>query len=121
MRPAWYSRPLAVSVRTRARGFAGTGRAAIAAAIGPTRAGSHEQRLLLFRNRTTLAAMLGPSGSLWLGRAQGAERYFLIDRPLGGGDVGGRISGRFEWDAEFRAEGGPTFSSSVELDVASSA
>ena len=58
--------------------------------------------------------------SLTLGRAQGAPRYFLGDKPVTGGDIvqlctsGGCITGRFEWDA---GEGGvPTFFFSVELD-----
>lgn len=64
--------------------------------------------------------MPGPSGSLQLGRAQGAPRYFLLDRSIGGGDIvqlctsGGWITGRFEWDAG--TGGVPTFYFSVELE-----
>lgn len=65
-------------------------------------------------------AMASSAGSLELGRAQGQERYFLVGRPVSGGDVvqicasGGWLTGRFEWDAgEGRA---PTFYFSVELD-----
>jgi hypothetical protein len=60
------------------------------------------------------------SGSLRLGRAAGAERYFLLDRPIRGGDVvqlcasGGWITGRFEWDPG--RGGAPTFFFSVELE-----
>jgi hypothetical protein len=66
------------------------------------------------------AAMSSPTGSLRLGRAQGADRFFLLDRPISGGDVvqmcasGGWITGRFEWDAG--VGGVPTFYFSVELD-----
>jgi hypothetical protein len=62
--------------------------------------------------------MTSPAGSLRLGRAQGAERFFLLDRPIGGGDVvqlcasGGWLTGRFEWDAG----GAPKFYFSVELE-----
>jgi hypothetical protein len=66
-----------------------------------------------------IAPMASPSGTLRLGRAQGADRYFLLDRPISGGDVvqvcasGGWITGRFEWDS---GEGGvPTFYFSIEL------
>ena len=31
--------------------------------------------------------MSSPAGSLRLGRAQGADRFFLLDRPISGGDV----------------------------------
>lgn len=70
--------------------------------------------------RITLSAMSEPSGSLQLGRAQGAMRYFLLDRAVNGGDVvqlctsGGWITGRFEWDAG--SDDGPMFYFSVELD-----
>ena len=60
------------------------------------------------------------SGSLTLGRSQGAEHYFLLGRALHGGDIvqlctsGGWLTGRFEHD---HGEGGlPTFFFSVELD-----
>jgi hypothetical protein len=63
--------------------------------------------------------MSDESGALELGRAQGAARYFLLGRPVGGGDVvqlccsGGWVTGRFEWDA---GEGGaPTFYFSIEI------
>jgi hypothetical protein len=64
--------------------------------------------------------MPGPSGSLRLGRAQGADRYYLLDRPVSGGDCiqlctsGGWITGRFEWDAGRDAP--PSFYFSVELE-----
>jgi hypothetical protein len=64
--------------------------------------------------------MPGPSGSLRLGRAQGADRYFLLGRPVSGGDSiqlctsGGWITGRFEWDAG-RGDT-PSFYFSVELE-----
>lgn len=64
--------------------------------------------------------MVGPSGSLRLGRAQGADRYFLLDRPVSGGDnvqlctSGGWITGRFEWDAGRGDD--PRFYFSVELE-----
>ena len=51
------------------------------------------------------------------GRAQGADRWFLDDRPLSGGDVvqlccsGGWLTGRFECDSG----GAPTFYFSIEL------
>lgn len=60
------------------------------------------------------------ASSLRLGRAQGADRFFLHDRPVGGGDIvqlctsGGWITGRFEWDAG--VGGVPTFYFSVELE-----
>jgi len=60
------------------------------------------------------------SGSLQIGHAQGAPRYFLLGRPLSGGDIvqvccsGGWITGRFEWDGD--AEGPPSFYFSIELD-----
>jgi hypothetical protein len=63
--------------------------------------------------------MSGESGALRLGRAQGAARYFLLDRPVSGGDVvqlccsGGWITGRFEWDAGMG--GAPIFFFSIEL------
>lgn len=60
------------------------------------------------------------SGSLSLGRAAGAERYFLLDRAIRGGDIvqlcasGGWITGRYEWDPGSSRP--PTFYFSVELD-----
>jgi hypothetical protein len=64
--------------------------------------------------------MTAPAGSLRLGRAQGAERFILVGRPLSGGDViqicasGGWITGRFEWDAG--SGGPPMFYVSIELE-----
>jgi hypothetical protein len=64
--------------------------------------------------------MTTSSGSLQLGHAQGAPRYFLLERPVQGGDIvqlctsGGWVTGRFEWDAGMG--GVPTFYFSVELD-----
>lgn len=61
-----------------------------------------------------------PAGFLTLGHAQGSTRYFLLDRPISGGDVielcasGGWLTGRFEWDAGI--DGEPMFYFSVELD-----
>jgi len=51
--------------------------------------------------------------------AQGAERWFLDDRPLNGGDIvqlccsGGWLTGRFECDAG--TSDAPTFFFSIEL------
>jgi hypothetical protein len=60
------------------------------------------------------------ASSLKLGHAQGADRFFLLERPVSGGDIvqmcasGGWITGRFEWDT---GQGGaPTFYFSVELE-----
>lgn len=64
--------------------------------------------------------MSSTPASLSLGRAQGAPRYFLGDKPISGGDIvqlctsGGWITGRFEWDPG--EAGVPTFFFSLELD-----
>ena len=64
--------------------------------------------------------MSGNGEALRRGHARGAERYFLLDRPISSGDVvqlctsGGWITGRFEWDPGMG--GAPTFYFSVELD-----
>ena len=57
--------------------------------------------------------------TLRLASTQSGLRYFLLERPLRGGDVvqlccsGGWLTGRFEWD--MGAEGGPRFFFSIEL------
>jgi hypothetical protein len=77
----------------------------------------------LFADETRLDytfVMSTSSGSLTLGRAQGAERYFLLGKAVTGGDIvqlcasGGWITGRFECDSG--TGGVPTFFFSVELD-----
>lgn len=60
-----------------------------------------------------------PAANLRIGHAQGSSRFFLGDRPLGGGDVvelctsGGWITGRFEWNG--RTDVPPSFHFSIEL------
>lgn len=67
------------------------------------------------------SSMMTPTaGALRLGRAQGGERFFLVGRPISGGDVvqicasGGWLTGRFECDAGSGAT--PMFYFSVELE-----
>lgn len=64
--------------------------------------------------------MSGEQGTLRIGHAQGARRWFLGDRPLSGGDIlqlccsGGWLTGRFEWGNEMDAP--PSFWFSIELE-----
>ncbi len=59
------------------------------------------------------------SASLVIGHAQGTARYFLMERPLSGGDIlqlccaGGWVTGRFEWSGDVDAP--PHFYFSIQL------